>query len=123
MQKTNKKHIIVSKQLCHSKLWRRIILPGIRFLLIIAPANVIKTQHKHTIEILRNHLIQLNMCPIDGLLSAMAVPWLEDCSSIEMRIVNNQHREIANDYEEFLLNKKRNIINVIIIWGFIHGSD
>lgn len=86
-------------------------VPGIHSPSTVALANAVKMLHTHTIEIRRNHLIRLNMYPIDGLLNAMAAPWLEGYSSIGMKIVNSQHHEIANDYEEFLLTIQCTILN------------
>lgn len=48
------------------------------------------------------------MCPKGEWLNAMVIPWLADCSSIEMKIANNQHREIASGYEGFLCEKLQN---------------
>lgn len=65
-------------------------------LLTIALANVTKMLHKHTIEILQNHPIQPNMCPIDESLNVMATLWSANCSSIEMKTANNQHHAFVN---------------------------
>ena len=83
------------------------LLPENQFPVIVVPANAVEMQHRRIIEKRQSHRIQQDMCPKGEWSSAREVLLSVNCSSIEMRIVDNQRRASAGDYVVFLLDSQR----------------
>lgn len=72
-------------------------IPESHFVALTLPSNVVGMQHIRINEIMQNRPIQLNMYPTSVWYNAEAIHESINCSSNEMKIVNNQHHAFVND--------------------------
>lgn len=74
-------------------------------------ASILKEmQHKRIIEMMQNDRTPQDMYPINELYSVAEFLSLINCSSIEMKIEDNQYRADVN-VDEVVLKNERKIIN------------